>query len=261
MTTHRAAALAAFYGLSDSGQVRRPNEDSFLIAPALGLAAVADGMGGQRSGDIASASALAAMHASLSTTAAAPADAPHASTVNQGWRRTAAVKQAVGEANAMLYALNQANGHADGAAMGTTLTGFLLLPKMQALLTFHVGDSRLYRLRAGTLELLTRDQTAFQLARESGAPGAVPAQNRWRQAIGPAPTVTPEVALHDCLPGDLLLLCSDGLHGWIPHAELAALLAQPDLPLNHTCAALIALAQRHNSGDNVTALLARIQFP
>lgn len=257
---------AQFHGLSDIGDVRRHNEDSFLIDTALGLAAVADGMGGHLSGEIASAGALASLQACLSgapalrdATEDGPAPDPDATAVNQRWRHTAVVMQAVDRANATLYAANQARGHADGAGMGSTLTGFLLLPQTRSLIAFHVGDSRLYRYRDHALELLTRDQTAYQLALESGAPGALPPPNLLLQAVGPAPAITPDVALFDCRAGDLLLLCSDGLHGWVPHAELAQTLAPPDVPLEQACASLIALAKRHGSRDNITALLARIQ--
>ncbi|WP_363496977.1 PP2C family protein-serine/threonine phosphatase [Burkholderia sp. LMU1-1-1.1] len=276
MTTHEDAppatarsmpARTEFHGLSDIGDVRRHNEDSFLIDTALGLAAVADGMGGHLSGGIASAGALASLHACLAgapalrgATEEGPGRDPDATAINQRWRHTAVVTQAVDRANATLYAANQARGHADGAGMGSTLTGVLLLPETRSLIAFHVGDSRLYRYRDHALELLTRDQTAYQLALESGAPGPLPPQNLLLQAVGPAPAVTPDVQLFDCRAGDLLLLCSDGLHGWVPHAELAQSLAQPDVRLEEACASLIALAKQHGSRDNITALLARIQF-
>jgi protein phosphatase len=76
------------------------------------------------------------------------------------------------------------------------------------------------------------------------------------QAVGPAASVSPDISLHDLRTGDLLLLCSDGLHGWTPHAELAQVLEQPaTLPV--LCAELVALAKLHSSRDNITALLAR----
>jgi protein phosphatase len=254
-------------GLSDTGDVRRHNEDGFLIDRALGLAAVADGMGGHLSGEVASAGALETLHACLSAqpglladavaAAGQPASDPDATAINQRWRHTAALAQAVERANAVLYEENRVRGHADGSGMGSTLTGFLLLPDSSALVAFHVGDSRLYRYRDGVLELLTRDQTAYQLALESGAPGALPPQNLLLQAVGPAALVTPDIAPHDLRAGDVLMLCSDGLHGWVPHAEMEQLLAQPQAPLAALCAELIALAKRHSSRDNITALLAR----
>jgi protein phosphatase len=142
--------------------------------------------------------------------------------------------------------------------MGCTLTGVQLLPDMDALVCFHVGDSRLYRYRDRALAQLTRDQTAYQQALESGAPGALPPQNLLLQAVGPAASVTPDIALHEVRKDDLLLLCSDGLHGWVPHAELEQSLARTGAPLAELCEKLIALAKQHSSRDNITALLMRI---
>lgn len=254
--------LTEFHGLSDTGDVRRHNEDAFLIDHALSLAVVADGMGGHQSGAAASAGALAALHACLSTQPAADAPAqdapdPDATAINPRWRCAAALRQAVEHANHTLFAQNQARGQADGSGMGCTLTGLQALPDMDAFMVFHVGDSRLYRCRDGVLQQLTRDQTAYQLALESGAPGALPPQNLLLQAVGPAPEVAPDIAPHDLRAGDLLLLCSDGLHSWVPHAEMEAWLAQPDAPLSMLCDGLIALAKQHSSRDNITAVLAR----
>ena len=271
MTNHQAApgssarpalTLTAICGLSDTGNVRRHNEDSFLIDQALGLAAVADGMGGHLSGEVASAGALATVHARLSAKrdddhAGTGAADPDATTINHRWRSTAALLHAVQRANAELYAENQSRGHADGTGMGCTLTGIQALPDHHAFLVFHVGDSRLYRYRDGALAQLTRDQTAYQLALESGAPGALPPQNLLLQAVGPAAVLTPDIALHGAQADDLLLLCSDGLHGWTPHDELEQVLSQAELPLATLCEQLIALAKQHGSRDNITALLAR----
>lgn len=259
MIKQPALRLTEIYGLSDTGDVRRHNEDDFLIDQPLGLAAVADGMGGHLAGEVASAGALAALHASLCDSELAlpaSADDPDATAINLRWRHAAALLQAVQRANDGLYAENRARGHDDGAGMGCTLTGFLELPGMDAILLFHVGDSRLYRYRDGELMQLTRDQTAYQLALESGAPGALPPHNLLLQAVGPAASVSPDISLHELHAGDLLLLCSDGLHGWAPHAELAQVLGQP-AALAVLCAELVALAKGHSSRDNITALLAR----
>lgn len=257
MTT--SLRLTEFYGLSDTGDVRRHNEDAFLIDPSLSLAVVADGMGGHLAGEVASAGALAALHACL---AAAPAAAPAASAdpdatvVNSRWRHAAALALAVEQANRSLYTQNRQHGQEDGSGMGCTLTGLQALPDMNAIIVFHVGDSRLYRYRDGMLEQLTRDQTAYQQALESGAPGALPPQNLLLQAVGPAAVVTPDIVPHELRQGDLLLLCSDGLHGWVPHAELEEWLSLPGATLAELCGGLIALAKQHSSRDNITAVLA-----
>lgn len=252
--------LAGLHGISDTGTVRRRNEDRFLTDAALGLAAVADGMGGHRAGALASASALAVLQDVL---AAAPRDAgafeadPDATAVDPRWRQAGLLRRAIACANEALYRENRAHGHAEGQGMGTTLTGWQHLPGHAALVVFHVGDSRLYRWRAGMLEQLTRDQTAYQLALESGAEGALPPQNMLLQAVGPAPGVAPDIAVHEVRAGDLLLLCSDGLHGWVPHADLQRQLDEAPAALDALCAALVALAKRHGSRDNITAVAAR----
>ncbi|WP_205746740.1 PP2C family protein-serine/threonine phosphatase [Duganella callida] len=252
--------LTEFHGLSDTGDVRAHNEDNFLIDTSLALAAVADGMGGHLAGEVASRDALAVLHACVAAQARhapAPAADPDATNINPRWRHTMTLLQAIEQANAALYAENRANGRGDGAGMGCTLTGVQAIAEMDAFVVFHVGDSRLYRYRDGVLAQLTRDQTAYQLALESDTPGALPPQNLLLQAVGPSATVQPDLASHDLRHGDLLLLCSDGLHGWVPHAELEACLTDADAPLPALCAGLIALAKRHSSRDNITALLAR----
>lgn len=256
--------LTAMHGVSDTGDVRRHNEDCFLIDPELGLAAVADGMGGHLAGEVASADALAALHAYLAARRKdlharrhETASDPDATSLNPRWRSMAALLRAVERANAAVYGANRERGHTDGSGMGCTLTGIQAVPGMDAVVAFHVGDSRLYRCRDGVLLQLTRDQTAHQLALEAGTPGPLPPQNLLLQAVGPASEVVPDIALHDLLPGDLLLLCSDGLHGWVPHAEMEQLLGQSGASLETLCVQLVALAKHHSSRDNITALLAR----
>lgn len=251
--------LVDVQGKSDTGTVRRHNEDRFLIDEALGLAAVADGMGGHQAGAVASTAALAVMHDLL---ARAPAGAgldedPDRTTVDPRWQALRTLQHAVGHANAALYAQNRTRGHADGQGMGTTLTGWQWLPGTAAIASFHVGDTRLYRYRDAVLAQLTRDQTAYQRALEQGGAGALPPQNVLLQALGPLASVEPDIALHDVRPGDVLLLCSDGLHGWVPHAMLQETVAGAAHALDTLCADLVALATAYGSRDNVTAVAAR----
>lgn len=125
----------------------------------------------------------------------------------------------------------------------------------------HVGDSRLYRPRDGALAVLTRDQTLYQHALESGVTSGYPPRNLLLQAVGPAATVGPDVQACDVHPGDLYLLCSDGLYGSVPHAALAQALAGVgghSQALAGCCEALPALAEAHGSRDNITAVLALV---
>lgn len=252
-------------GLSEAGQVREHNEDRFLVDAVHGLAAVADGMGGHLAGGLASSRTLAALVESVGAPsdpgagacANAQAHDPDATEVDLRLHSAVRLRRAVLHANTLLFQENRARGQADGKGMGSTLTGLQLLPALGAIVSFHVGDSRLYRLRDGVLVQLTRDHSAYQLALESGAAGELPPPNLLLQAIGPAPEIAPDVACHSVQANDLFLLCSDGLHGWVPHARIAQALAGAT-DLRDACAELLGLARRYASRDNVTALLARV---
>ena len=264
---HRLA-LGSAYGLSDVGLVRKSNEDNFIIDAGIGLVAVADGMGGHEGGEIASSTVLTALRESLSKSMSgqqqgkrpiAPAPDSHdpdATWQDQRMPAVVAVYEAVEYANAQIYGANVRNENTEGSGMGTTLTGFWQAGDNGPLVVFHVGDSRLYRLRRGELSLLTRDQTMYQQALEDGMSENLPARNLLSQAIGPQQVVVPEVKL--CVPeeGDLFLLCSDGLYGNPPHSAIADVLAGASAQsLDRCCAELVALAKAHGSSDNITALL------
>lgn len=260
---HRLPAMLAA-GVTDTGPVRRHNEDNFLLDDALGLAMVADGMGGHAAGEVASAGVLAALHDYLAGQAGAlrvtGGDTTQRADPDATWPDPAGsavrlLHTAVAHANACLYEQNRARGRADGEGMGTTLTGFWQPAGSLQLVMFHVGDSRLYRLRDGVLEQLSRDQTLYQQALESGMFDTLPARNVLLQAVGPSPTIVPEVRAHLVLPGDLLMLCSDGLHGSVPHAELETLLTGAGA-LDAQCARLVDLAYRYGVRDNITVVLA-----
>jgi protein phosphatase len=144
--------------------------------------------------------------------------------------------------------------------MGATLTGFWQCRPGGPLAVFHVGDSRLYRCRGGDVAVLTRDQTLYQQALEAGVGEDLPPRNLLLQAIGPTAAVAPDVALCAARPGDLYLLCSDGLYGNTPHAAIAQALAGAGAgSLDACCAELIALAKTHGSRDNITAVLALVE--
>lgn len=267
---HRLA-LGSAYGITDVGLVRRSNEDNFLIDTGTGLVAVADGMGGHDGGEIASYTVLSALRdaiaAAMRTRAhLAPLSAPPATIdPDATWRdqhmpAVLAVHQAVEYANAQVYAANVRNENTEGGGMGTTLTGFWHVREGGPLIVFHVGDSRLYRMRNGELSLLTRDQTMYQQALEEGMSDNLPPRNLLLQAIGPQEEVVADVKA--CTPeaGDLFLLCSDGLYGNTPHAAMAAVLEGASAQtLDLCCTTLVDLAKAHGSRDNITAVLVLAQ--
>ncbi|WP_222853082.1 PP2C family protein-serine/threonine phosphatase [Massilia genomosp. 1] len=270
-TPHRLSAGTAF-GMTDTGTVRPSNEDNFLIEAGLGLVAVADGMGGHDSGEVASAEALGSLARFLRASTApdsgvAPTDfraspfAPEAADPQAHWSEATlasmvTLHDAVEFTNQRMYQTNLANRRGDGGGMGTTLTGVWQAEPGAPLLVFHVGDSRLYRYRAGQLTQLTRDQTMYQEAVEAGATENLPPRNLLLQAIGPSGDVRPELHIQAVQPGDLYLLCSDGMYGATSDERIAALLADAGpAQLGDCCKELIATALRDGSRDNVTVVL------
>lgn len=262
---HQLPGALAF-GLTDVGPVRQSNEDNFLLDEALGLAMVADGMGGHAAGEVASAGVLTEVQAYLRAHGATPAathtqsgpgDDPDATWSDADSGALKLLHAALAHANASLYAQNHQRKRVEGNGMGTTLTGFWRRTPKAPLVLFHVGDSRLYRLRMGGLEQLTRDQTMYQQALEAGLIDSLPARNLLLQAVGPSPSIAPEVRAHLVFPGDVLMLCSDGLHGSVPHAEIEAAMgrARGD-NLDQVCAQLVEMAKQYGGRDNITVVVA-----
>ncbi|WP_374583273.1 PP2C family serine/threonine-protein phosphatase [Pseudoduganella sp.] len=236
------------FGLTDAGTVRPSNQDNLLMLPELNFVAVADGMGGHVGGDIASTEALLLVWKHLRGLGA---PAGEAQALQQ-------LQAAVHFANQTLFRNNAAAGLQDGYGMGTTLSGMWRPLAHGPAYVFHVGDSRIYRYRNGQLAQLTRDQTLYQQALEAGMTGMLPPRNLLLQAIGPGEDVRPDVFAQPLAPGDLYLLCSDGLYGASSQEALAAILscAGPG-NLAETCAALVEKAKQDGSRDNITAILLR----
>jgi protein phosphatase len=264
-STYHRLPLGTAFGLTDVGLVRQSNEDNFLIDQELGLVVVADGMGGHDGGEIASASAIIAVRDHIRSFLAAsdaagatarPGYDPDATWSDRTMPAVMTLFDAVELANARLHAKNRADLYGEGCGMGTTLTGIWQYLERGRLVVFHVGDSRLYRYRDGKLAMLTRDQTLYQQAIDAGQVDNLPAGNLLLQAIGPSAVVKPDVRSHLYQAGDLYLLCTDGLHGKVPHAAIEGIIrhARAD-SLQQSCSALIALAKQHGSRDNITALL------
>ena len=248
-------------GFTDAGPVRRSNEDHFLLDASLGLFMVADGMGGHLGGEIASRTAVAAIREAL-VSRAPPMDLD--TTVDEGGfsgqDRAAAVDVgfAIRQANEAVRVLN---GERQGReAMGTTIVGLLLPEGASTAMVFHVGDSRLYNLRAGKLDCLTRDDSALQLWLEGNRAGPKPRQNVILQALGLGRSIKPTVATFALQPGDLLVLCSDGLSDALDEDSLAAELIGADVNQLATASERLVQAALDAGGrDNVTAVLLAVK--
>lgn len=237
-------------GASDPGRVREQNQDVFAVRAELGLVVLADGMGGASAGGVA---AEVAVDAALEHVTGALKRGPL-----QPAQLGAAVKLANERVRGMASAISAYRG------MGTTLV--VLWVREDKGYVAHVGDSRMYRFRAGGFEQITRDHSLVQEWVDTGviAPEearTAPNRNIVTRAIGAKPTVDPEVTEVEIAANDLLLLCSDGLTGMLTdeqiewHLRDATKDGQADLA--GTAADLVDAANRAGGLDNVTVALAQ----
>ncbi|HYH39450.1 MAG TPA: PP2C family serine/threonine-protein phosphatase [Azospirillum sp.] len=254
-------------GRTDVGRTRSRNEDSFGISEEAGVALVCDGMGGHAGGDVASRTAAEAIIDFVSEfqgTSIAPVgqtDGAPAADLGVG-NAVSVVRSAVQLANQRLLELNRERGLPDGRGMGTTVVGLCRVDPGDRLVAFHAGDSRLYRLRDGEFRQLTRDHSLYQHWLDQGGRGPAPQRNIILRALGTMPDVDPEIGVHAVRPGDLFLLCSDGLTGMLPDDGIAAALrAVPSRGLDEVCERLVALANERGGHDNITVVLARFVEP
>lgn len=257
-------------GRTDVGRTRSRNEDSFHLSPTTGLALVCDGMGGHAGGDIASRTAAEAIadfiHEFNPGEPQRPTAAPakdddctlsESSAIEPAVQNAVSVvRSAVQLANRRIHTLNVERGFAEGRGMGTTVVGLWRVPGTGKLITFHAGDSRLYRLRDGELRPLTRDHSLYQLWLDNGRRGTAPQKNIIVRALGTGEHVEPDIAVHTLLPDDLFLLCSDGLNGMVPDAALTRILSREPRPgPEESCIRLIDTANQAGGHDNITVVV------
>ena len=229
-------------GRSHLGFVRARNEDHFVIAPELGLCAVADGIGGGPAGDVASKLACETLVSAMGKGAtAAPAGEPLASAF-------AAADRAFLDAERTNRSLR---------GMGTTLSAIWFRdPVADAVRTAHVGDSRIYVLRPAGLEQITRDDTvAMDLVRRGDMTLAEAKRSIfWHyltQSISGDEPIRPQTGEVDLKTATSVLLCSDGLTGMIEDAEIEEILGSSGDPAE----ALVEAALKNGGEDNVTLVV------
>lgn len=240
-----------FCGLTDQGRTRGNNEDSVVVLPDVGLAVLADGMGGYNAGEVASTMTSRHLADELGRWLA---DAGRLASAREMRR---ALELCVANANHAVFEAAQSHPQYEG--MGTTLVVGVFHP--QRLLIGHIGDSRAYRLREGELVQITRDHSLMQEQMDAGlitpAEAAVSGQrNLVTRAVGVEPLVQLEVNEHGVQRGDCYLLCSDGLSDMVDDATIADLLRQP-APLGERAAALVAQANAQGGRDNISVVLAQ----
>lgn len=243
--------------LTDVGQVRDHNEDNFLCDPELGLYVVCDGMGGHAAGEVASKLAVETIVGRVR----AERDAIQAAGAADNRDELARImRQAVETANSEVHGLGKSKSEHAGA--GTTCTALLATQSVGVLA--HVGDSRLYLARSGKVSQLSNDHTFVAEAIRRGVLSPEEAEDSdvshlLTRAIGPQPEVHVDTLVFDPLPGDTLLLCSDGLHNYFPERdELAGHLGGDTEGLADR---LIGVANERGGADNITAIAVRVLKP
>jgi PPM family protein phosphatase len=242
---------------TDVGRVREGNEDSFRVVPDLQLMIVSDGMGGAACGEVASALAVETIVKQCAEYVPVAASATDSAPAGLS-ERTKHLLGAVQSANRLIH--ESAKEDPVKRGMGATVVAAWL--DGLRLSVVHVGDSRAYLFRAGTLEMLTNDHTLVAEQVRSGI--LTPQQadsSAWQsvliRALGPEEVVELDAGEHLLRPGDLVLLCSDGLTRMVRDAEIAGVLAE-SRPAQATAERLVSLANKHGGEDNVTAVVMRI---
>ncbi|HTZ91450.1 MAG TPA: protein phosphatase 2C domain-containing protein [Streptosporangiaceae bacterium] len=237
--------LALHYALrSDVGLLREGNEDSAYAGPRL--LAIADGMGGHAAGEVASAVAISAI---------APLDRQNLISDDDMLN---ALADAVAGARATLHDMSASDPAVEG--MGTTLTAMLWAGPRVAVC--HIGDSRAYLLRDGDLYQITRDHTLIQSLVDEGrlSPAAAanhPQRSLIMRALQGSTDADPDLAMHDAMPGDRYLLCSDGLTDVVADEAVHHILSTVT-DAEDAVNELIALAIRNGGPDNITCIVADV---
>jgi protein phosphatase len=234
--------LLAAHGATNRG--RRPhNEDSHLVDLAAGLFLVADGMGGHNAGEVASELAVSLIREAITT---GPDD------------RRVCLESAITRANERIF--EAAHECSDYSGMGTTVSAAWIVGN-QAVYA-NVGDSRIYRLHDGVLTQLTTDDSWITQALATGVRMTAteievhPMRHVLTEVVGVRPDLGPAAYECELSAGDMLLMCSDGLHGAVPAERLAAGLTIGD-EVDAIAESLVSEALARGATDNVTAIVVR----
>ena len=249
-----------FYAATDVGKVRTHNEDNFLVDKKLALFIVADGMGGHAAGEIASAIAVRTVHEEVRREKELLDDyASGATGASKVTRKdvVALIEHAVQRACSKIHAEALADPNKRG--MGTTLSALLAVGDQGFIA--HVGDSRIYLLRGGQVQQVTEDHTVLnelikrgKLTREQI--DKVQQKNAITRAVGVYERVEVDTLVLDLIHGDILVLASDGLHGYLETAdELKSSLA---LEGGDGVKALVDLANGRGGKDNITTVIVKV---
>lgn len=250
----------AFAGHTDPGKVRPHNEDSVGTELETGLVVLADGMGGYKAGEVASAIAVNTVtdivRKGIKAAHKKPPDPAGYSA------ETALLRDAIQKANEVIHQTAKSQPQCEG--MGTTIVACLYYDNKVSIA--HVGDSRLYRLRRDQFEQITRDHSLLQelVARGFYTPEEARKslnKNLVTRALGIEPTVNVEIQEDVALEGDLHLLCSDGLSDMVEDGDIHLTLSTFGANLGVAAQQLVQMANDNGGRDNISVLLAQVVKP
>ncbi|MCL5270639.1 MAG: Stp1/IreP family PP2C-type Ser/Thr phosphatase [bacterium] len=246
-------------GRTDVGRKRAKNEDHIEVSEKLKLFAVADGMGGHAAGEVASRAAIETLSEFIAHTF-----------VDHDFTWPFGIQENLDEAdNVLVTGINLANRkvchlaeeNAELKGMGTTLAA-IYAPDGRIHIG-HVGDSRVYRWRTGQLELMTSDHSWVNEQLQRNIISEAEARNhRWRnvitRALGNRAELEVDLRTVDPEPGDIYLLCSDGLTSMVPDERIAQILSDNPVDLTLLCDALVEEANQTGGIDNISVILVRV---
>ena len=259
----RLAAALEFSARTDPGRVRSQNEDSLAFDAENGFALLADGMGGYNAGEVASSLAVAMIAGGLKARLATVAGSGRREDISAVNGIGILLHHLIGQANSEIYRRSMMQSKLRG--MGTTLVAAVFCDNKVVIA--HIGDSRLYRLRGPLLQRLTRDHTVLQERIDRGELTAeeaanLPPKGLLTRALGAEAVVPVEVHSGDVLPGDVFLLCSDGLSDMVSEIAIGQTLASKG-DLTEITRQLVKIANDNGGMDNISVLAVRVNqaFP
>ena len=248
------------FGKTDVGRRRKLNEDSFLVDPETHLYAVCDGMGGHNAGEVASRMAIEALDAFVQKSHREKEITwPYGLDANLSFAGNR-LKTAIKLANRKVF--RAADNREDYTGMGTTVVAALVTEADRLLTVGSAGDSRCYVLRNGELKQITTDDSWVSAAWAEGILSAEeierhPLKNVITKAVGAKDTIEIDVVEHKLESGDLVLICSDGLHSMINDEAIREVLAARGASLEEAAGGLIDAANEAGGRDNVSVVLLR----
>ncbi|MDA0821957.1 MAG: Stp1/IreP family PP2C-type Ser/Thr phosphatase [Proteobacteria bacterium] len=254
-----------FVNVSDTGRKRPHNEDSAITDPEIGLALVADGMGGYKAGEVASAIAAKAVLDILRGDVSLPRSARDDDDVDGDSSLSAEarlVRDSIIDANSHIYRTATEVPQCQG--MGTTIAAVYFHDNTAIIA--HVGDSRVYRFRDDDLSQVTNDHSLVQELIDRGfftpeeAEANTP-KNLVTRALGIDAAVEVDVQQKATQPGDIYLLCSDGLNDMVDDEEIRLTLSKYSSNLAEAAHELVRLANESGGKDNISVVLARPRAP